>query len=208
MNQILAKKYAFCDFSKIVGFPNLVPSRDEWERSIPIFRGEYWEVPTEHLLDFHDFIHRLEIVHEDVQIKLFRYSLEGIALDWCRSLPKASSNSLVDFHAAFHVFCKDQFPNAFLYPECCHEFSLLNKDSDCHEGYAEIGDTSRYDQDIDDLQDVNHSIGAFDIVPNASTVLSCDEDQTVPFGNPKDDEQINKSTNDSFRSTVDVEGSS
>ena len=81
MNQILEKKYAFYDFSKIVGFPNPVPSRDEWERSIPRFWGEEWEVPVEHLLDFHDFIHRLEIVHEDVQIKIFRYSLEGIALD-------------------------------------------------------------------------------------------------------------------------------
>ena len=134
-------------------------------------------MPAKHLLDFHDFIYWLEIVHEDVQIKLFRYSLEGIALDWCWSLPKASISSLEDFH----VFCKDQFPNDFLYHECCHEFSLLNKDLDCHEGYAEIGDTSRYDQDIDDLQDVNHSIGDFDIVPNASIVLSCDEDHIVPF---------------------------
>ena len=139
---------------------------------------------------------------------LFGYSLEGIALDQCQSLPKSSTRSLAYFHAAFHVFCKDQFPNDFLYPECCHEFSLLNKDSDCHEGYAEIGDTSRYDQDIDDLQDVNHSIGAFDIVPNASVVLSCDEDHTVPFGNLEDDEQINRSTDDSFGSAVDVDGSS
>ena len=81
MNQILANRYAFCDFSKNVGFPNPVPSRDEWEISISIFRGEEWEVPAEHLLDFHDFIYRPEIVHEDVQIKLFRYSLEGISLN-------------------------------------------------------------------------------------------------------------------------------
>ena len=81
MNQILAKRYAFYDFSNIIGFPNPFPSRDEWEHSILRFRGEEWEVPTEHLLDFHDFIYRLEIVHEDVQINLFRYSLEGIALD-------------------------------------------------------------------------------------------------------------------------------
>ena len=66
MNQILAKKYAFCDFSKIVGFPIPVPSWDEWERSIPKFRGEDWEVQAEHLLDFHDCIHPLQIVHEDV----------------------------------------------------------------------------------------------------------------------------------------------
>jgi hypothetical protein len=57
-------------------------------------------VPAEHLLDFHEFIHRLQIVHEDVQIKLFGYSLEGIARDWYRSLPNASISSLANFHAA------------------------------------------------------------------------------------------------------------
>jgi hypothetical protein len=51
------------------------------ENSLPGFRGEEWEVPAEYFLEFHDFIHWLEIVHEDVQIKFFRYSLEGIALD-------------------------------------------------------------------------------------------------------------------------------
>ena len=115
MNQILAKKYVLCDFSKIVGFPNPVPSRDECERIIPIFQGEYWEVPAEHLLYFHDCIHRLQIVHEDVQIKLFGYSLEGIAHDWYRSLPITSISSLADFHAAFHLFCKGIFSTDLLY---------------------------------------------------------------------------------------------
>jgi hypothetical protein len=79
-------------------------------------------VPAEHLLDFHDFIHRLGIVHEDVQIKLFRYSLEGIALDWCRSLPASSIHSLASFHYAFHLFCKDEFPAESLFEDCCDEF--------------------------------------------------------------------------------------
>jgi hypothetical protein len=79
----------------------------------PDFEEKKWEVPAEHLLDFHDFIDRLEIVHEDVQIKLFKFSLEGIALDWCQSLPSASVSSLADFHAAFHVFCKDHFQLIF-----------------------------------------------------------------------------------------------
>jgi hypothetical protein len=38
-------------------------------------------VPAKHLQDFHDFIHQLGIVHEDIQIKFFKHSLEGIALD-------------------------------------------------------------------------------------------------------------------------------
>jgi hypothetical protein len=103
---------------------------------IPRFRGEEWEVPAEHLLDFHDFIHRLEIVHEDVQIKLFGFSLEGIAHDWYRSLPVASISSLADFHASFHLFCKEIFSVDLLYPECCHEFHLLTKDSDSHEEHV------------------------------------------------------------------------
>jgi hypothetical protein len=116
------KRYAFCNFSSISGYPHPVPSRDEWEHSIPRFRGEEWEVPAEHLLDFHDFIHRLGIVHEDVQIKLFRYSLEGISLDWCRSLPASSIHSLASFHYAFHLFCKDEFPAESLFEGCCDEF--------------------------------------------------------------------------------------
>jgi hypothetical protein len=42
---------------------------------LPKFKGKEWEVPAEHLLDFHEFIHRLHIVHENVQIKLFKHSL-------------------------------------------------------------------------------------------------------------------------------------
>jgi hypothetical protein len=74
------------------------------------------------LLDFHEFIHRLQIIHEDVKIKLFKYSLEGIALDWCRSLPASSIHSLASFHYAFHLFCKDEFPAEGLFEDCCDEF--------------------------------------------------------------------------------------
>jgi hypothetical protein len=109
MEKILAQRYDFCDFSSIVGFPNPEPSRDEWESSLPKFRKEEWDVAAEHLLDCHDFIHQLYIVHEDVHIKIFRYSLEGIYCDWCRSLPIASISSLTGFHAAFNSFCKDYF---------------------------------------------------------------------------------------------------
>ena len=101
-------------------------------------------MPAEHLLDFHDYMHRLQVVHEDVQIQLFCFSLEGIARDWYQSLPYASINSLEDFHATFHVFCKDHFPNDLLYPEYCYEFHLLTKDSDVNEEYAAIENTLRY----------------------------------------------------------------
>jgi hypothetical protein len=153
MNRILAKRYAFCDFSSIVGFPNQVPARDEWENSLPRFRGEEWEVPAEHLLDFHDYMHRLQVVHEDVQIRLFCFSLEGIAHDWYRSLPNASVSSLADFHAAFHVFCKDHFPADLLYPQCCHEFHSSTKDSDVHEEYAAEENDLHFQEIVDSHHD-------------------------------------------------------
>ena len=76
-------------------------------------------------------------MNEDVQINLFRYSLEGIAHDWCRSLPIASINSLTIFHVAFNLFCKEYFFAEHLYEKCyekcCDEFYLLCKYFACHE---------------------------------------------------------------------------
>jgi hypothetical protein len=207
MNQILAKRYAFCDFSNIIGFPNQVPARDEWENSLPRFRGEEWEVPAEHLLDFHDYMHRLQVVHEDVQIRLFCFSLEGIARDWYRSLPNASVSSLADFHAAFHLFCKEIYSADLLYPKCCHDFNLLNKKPDSYVKYATAGDASHHDQDSDDLQEDGHSIDALNCTPNASTILDCYQDHIASFEKLKDDEQIESSTGESIGATVDAEGS-
>jgi hypothetical protein len=199
MNKILAKRYAFCDFSNIVGFPNQVPTRDEWENSLPRFRGEEWEVPAEHLLDFHDYMHRLQVVHEDVQIRLFCFSLEGIARDWYLSLPIASISSLADFHSAFHVFCNGIFSADLLYPQCCHEFSLLYKDPDTHEEYVAVEDTIHHNQEISNLHHDNFS-DAFNIISNASTVVSCYEDQIFLSENFEDVKQIDRFASDSFRS--------
>jgi hypothetical protein len=104
MEKILAQRYAFCDFSKIVSFPNPVPSRDEWEGFLPRFRGEDWEVPTEFLLDFHEYMVKIKTIHEYFLIKLFTYSLDGLARDWCRSLPDSCITSLRHFHVSFRLF--------------------------------------------------------------------------------------------------------
>jgi hypothetical protein len=80
MKETSSLRYAFCDFSKIFGFPNPLPDKDEWEDILPEFQAKSLEVPDEHLLDFHEVIHRLNIMHEDVQINIFRYSLGGVAL--------------------------------------------------------------------------------------------------------------------------------
>jgi hypothetical protein len=70
-------------------------------------------------------MHRLGIIHDDVLMKMFRYSLEGKAHEWCRSLPAASVASLRDFHVAFNSYCKQKYYVDFLYEECCVEFDLL-----------------------------------------------------------------------------------
>jgi hypothetical protein len=120
--------------------------------------------------------------------------------------PYCQFHLFADFHAAFHLFCKEIFSADLLYPECCHEFHLLNKDSDSHEEYDVIGNTSHCDRDIDDLHDGDLSIHAFDIVPNASTVLNCHEDQIVPFENLKNDKHIFILACDRFESATDTKG--
>jgi hypothetical protein len=212
MDKILAQRYAFCDFSKIVGFPNPVPSRDEWEGCLPIFRGEDWEVPTEHLLYFHDFIHQLQIVHEDVQINIFRYSLEGIARDWCRSLPVASINSLTSFHAAFNLFCKEYFFVEHPYEKCCDEFSLLCKDFACHEKHTcdeefSIEESTFHDDQevLNDLHNDSNIVDTFDIVSNASIVLNFHERQDVSFEYSDAKEPMYTSTYDVCHEEINVQ---
>jgi hypothetical protein len=62
--------------------------------------------------------------------------------------------------------------------------------TDSYEDFTAVGNIFHYDRDIDDLQDVNHHIDYFNIVPNASIVLGCHKDQIVPFEKLKNDEKI------------------
>ena len=111
-----------------------MPARDEWEVSLPRFSGNDWEVPAEFLLDFHDWIYRLQIIYEDFKIKVFRYSLEGATLDWCRALSSSSITCLKYFHVVFNFFYKERYPVECLFSKCCYEFDMLSKQV---EGYEE-----------------------------------------------------------------------
>ena len=135
MDKILAQRYAFCDFSNISVFSNPVPDRSEWEGFLPRFRGEDWEMPTEFLLDFCECMLKLKVIHEDVLIKLFTYSLDGAAHDWCRSLSFFFTKK---FSCYLHLFSKEEFSVDFLYQECCYEFDLLSKGSYSHIEYAHV----------------------------------------------------------------------
>ena len=122
MEEILSKRYAFYIFLKIDGFSNPMPNKSEWEVSLPQFSGHDWEMPAEVLWDFHEWIHRLHVVHKDVKIKLFRFSLKGATLDWCRNIHKAGITCLREFHDDFNLVYKDRYPIEFFFPECCHHF--------------------------------------------------------------------------------------
>jgi hypothetical protein len=216
MEKILAKRFAFCDFSQIVGFPNALPDRDIWENFLPEFHAKSSEVPAEHLLDFHEVIHRLNIMHEDVQIKLFRYSLKGAALDWCRSLPTASIHSLTDFHTAFNSFCKDYYPADYLYENCCEEFSLLHEASAGPEDHvhdkAFTVEESICHEKIEVLNDINcvsPRTEASDIISDAPVLLDVHKDQHASCENYELIEQMWSIVNGSpgYRVEADVPSS-
>jgi hypothetical protein len=127
-------------------------------------------------------------MHEDVQIKLFKYSLEGISRDWCRSLPVPSINSLIDFHATFNSFCKEYFPTEHLFEGCCNEFSLLHKDYVGHESLIcdeeSIVEEKIYHEDHVVLNDIHYdrnNIEKFGIISDVSVVLNIHEYQHISF---------------------------
>ena len=130
MEKILAKRYAFCDFSDIAGFPHPVPTINEWGDYLPRFRGSKYDHPGEHLFNFHECMLEHGFVHEDVLIKLFKFSLEEHARKWCQSLPAASILSLKDFHRAFTEHYKGYFSDEVLFENCCEEYELHDETGD------------------------------------------------------------------------------
>ena len=90
-----------------------------------------------------------------------------------------------------------------LFPECCHEFNLSKVELQGE--YAAVEDISHHDQDIDDLQDDGHSIDASNSY--TSTTLDSYQDHIASFEKLKYDEQIESSTGESIRATIDVESS-
>ena len=72
----------------------------------------------------HDF------VHEDFLIKMFRFSLEEHAREWCQSLPAASIHSLKEFHTVFHHHYQRLYPTDLLFEIFCEEYELCDEIED------------------------------------------------------------------------------
>jgi len=49
------------DFTNISGFPNIVPELKVWEDHIPIFREDKDNNIAQHLFEFHNLMHQLDI---------------------------------------------------------------------------------------------------------------------------------------------------
>jgi hypothetical protein len=197
MEKILAQRFAFCDFSQIVGFPNALPDRDQWEDFLPEFHASDWEEPAEHLLDFHEAIHRHHITHEDVQINIFRYSLKGAALEWCRSLPTASIRSLAGFHTTFNSFCKDYYPVVRLFESCCEDFSSLHEASfgpkdHVHDEALTMEESICCEkiEVLNDMSGVSSRMEASDIISDVSVLFDVHEDQHASCGDYEFAEQM------------------
>lgn len=108
--------------SKLLGFLNLILLEDEWENCLPRSNGDDGEIPSEHLIEFHECMHQLGIVHEYLLMKMFRYSLEGNAQEWCRYLPFSSIYSMKELHISFYNHYRRYFPHAILFEDYYQEF--------------------------------------------------------------------------------------
>jgi hypothetical protein len=143
MEKILARRFAPFNFSAIPGFPNVVPSPNEWGDYLPIFGRCEEDNPTRHLREFHELMRQWEIHHEDVLLKMFMFSLAGDARKWYHSLPPASISSLSEFHATFIAYCQEFYPSELI----CHNCGEGYHNSVQNEAISDIG----CEDDPDDL---------------------------------------------------------
>jgi hypothetical protein len=109
-----ARRFSPFNFSVVPGFPNVVPTPNEWVDYFPIFREHKEDNPAQHLHEFHELMLQWEIHHEDVLMKMFMFSLAGDAREWYQSLPPASISSLGEFHAAFNRHCQRYYSSEFI----------------------------------------------------------------------------------------------
>jgi hypothetical protein len=55
--QNIGSKVSPFNFSIVPGFPNVVPTMDQWVDFFPIFREHRDDNPAKHLCEFHEFMH-------------------------------------------------------------------------------------------------------------------------------------------------------
>jgi hypothetical protein len=87
-------RFSPLDFTNISGFPNIVPYLKFWEDHLPSFREDKYDNPTQHLFEFHELMHQLDIHQEYVLMKFFMVSLGGDTRLWYKSILPSNISSL------------------------------------------------------------------------------------------------------------------
>ena len=124
----MAQRFASFNFSDVPGFPHAVPTIDEWGDFIPRFKENDDDNPAHHVIKFHQYMDQLGIHHEDVLMKMFRYSLDGCARQqWYMNIPPSSISSLKDFHDAFYSYCKRIYPAKCLSEDAVGDMHYISR---------------------------------------------------------------------------------
>jgi hypothetical protein len=110
---------------------------------LPHFTGESHVSAEKHLEAFENFIDNLEIVHEDIVMRLFSKSLTREAALWFRLLEPGSIGSWTDFYYVFSKHwgenkCLDQYLNDFCTLKREKEESLTVFNRRFHRTYYDI----------------------------------------------------------------------
>ena len=96
------------------------------ETYFPRFSGGTDRKPNQHLKEFHKCMEQQGIFLEDVQMKLFMYSLDEDARVFYRTIPHGSISLIKCFHMAFYHYCKILNPPNALFEDCCGHFNVEN----------------------------------------------------------------------------------
>jgi hypothetical protein len=203
MDKILARRFAPFNFSVVPGFPNVVPTVDEWGDYFPIFRRHRDDNPAEHLREFHELMHQWEIHHEDVLMKMFMFSLDGDAREWFRSFPPASIPSLREFHAAFNRHCQQFYSSKLICHNCCEEYKdcvqgMTVSNESCEDEIYEDGSRENEGYTSEELMELVKSLSArMEGLEEDFSRRSYEEDaedipvlETEVFGSPAYDEEV------------------
>jgi hypothetical protein len=193
MDKILARRFAPFNFSVVPGFPNVVPTVDQWVDFLPIFRKHRDDNPVEHLREFHELMHQWEIHHEDVLMKMFMFSLDEDAREWYRSLPPASISSLREFHATFNTQCQKFYSSELIRHSCCEEYrdgvqDIVHSCERCeNEGYTseELMELVKYFSARIEGLEVDFACCSYE--ENAEDILVL---ETYVLGSPAYDEEV------------------
>lgn len=151
----LVHKFDQFDFPRITSYPHDMPAFSAWNEYLPKFSRKEYEDLAQHLQENHECMEQQGIIHEDLKMKLFLFSLDLEARLWFKSLPLSSISSLKYFHSVFNSTCRTYYPHKFPFEGYCEYYDaketlkshdnlvedtndLVHNISSIHRGYSQI----------------------------------------------------------------------